>query len=533
MASPVEREDRVLVLTPSGRDATLAAGALAHAAIPHVICLGVAELCEGIDEGAGAAVIASEALGHSAIARVRASLDAQPAWSDLPLIVLTPPGGSTERSRRMFELLVRLGNVTTLERPMHAVGLIVTLRAALRARRRQYEIRDLLAQLEDAVQQRERFLAILGHELRNPLSAIRNAVQLAQLRADRTPDLGRSLAMIHRQSRVLDRLVDDLLDVARVTSGKIVLQREVVDVSAVARQAVEQQEPAFRQRGVRLACEPAQQQLPVSADPERLEQVLTNLLTNACKYTPAGGSVIVRVAREGGRARVTVQDDGIGIPRELLPTIFDLFAQADASLDRAQGGLGIGLTLARSIAEMHGGSLQAASDGPGRGSVFILRLPLAAGGVRDAEAAPVAPGERARRAILLIEDNTDSRESLSELLELVGHEVRAAADGPEGLRLAAERRPDVAIVDVGLPGLSGYEVARRLRASLGDSVRLIALTGYGQPEDRRRALDAGFDAHVTKPVDIDELDRTIACASRSGALGVEQSGVGMGSAPDE
>lgn len=532
MASPVAPEERVLVLTPSGRDATLAAGTLAHAGIPHVICLGVAELCAGIEEGAAAAVIASEALGSDAIARVRASLDAQPAWSELPLIVLTPPGGSTERSRRMFELLMRLGNVTTLERPMHAVGLIVTLRAALRARRRQYEIRDLVAQLEDAVRQRERFLAILGHELRNPLSAIRNAVQLAQMRSDRAPELARPFAMIQRQSRVLDRLVDDLLDVARVTSGKIVLRRAIVDVSAVARQAVEQQEPAFRDRGIRLAYEPAPEPLPVDADPERLEQVLTNLLTNACKYTPTGGTVAVRVGREGGRARVAVADDGVGIPRELLPAIFDLFAQADGSLDRAQGGLGIGLTLARSIAELHGGSLHAASDGPGTGSVFTLRLPVAAAAAPEPPPAAPAPGETARRAVLLVEDNADSRESLGELLELFGHDVRTAADGPEGIRLATERPPDVAIVDVGLPGLSGYDVARRLRADLGSSIRLVALTGYGQPEDRRRAFDAGFDAHVTKPVDIDELDRTIGGAPGSGALGIERAGIGVRSEAD-
>lgn len=508
MARPNASEDRVLVLTPSGRDATLAAGTLAHAGIPHVVCFGPAELCQAIGEGAGAALIASEALDHGVIELLRDTLGDQPAWSDLPLIVLTPASGSAEGSRRMFEILMKLGNVTTIERPMHAVGLIATLRAALRARHRQYEARDLLERLEDAVRQRERFLAILGHELRNPLTAIRNAVQLARVRGGDDADMARPLGIIHRQSRVLDRLVDDLLDVARVTSDKIVLQREIVEVGAVARQALEEQEPVFLARGVDITFAAAAEPLRVSADPARLGQILTNLLTNACKYTPSGGHVVVRVGRDGDRARVAVEDDGVGIPHELLPNIFEMFAQGDGSLERTQGGLGIGLTLARSLAQLHGGTLEAASPGPGRGSVFTLRLPLvpAAAPVEERVAKSLPP---ARRSVVLVEDNTDTRDSLRELLELFGHDVRAAADGPEGLRLAADAMPDVAIVDVGLPGLSGYELAARLRAQVGDRIRLIALTGYGQPEDRRRAIESGFDAHMTKPVDIDDLHRLI------------------------
>lgn len=508
MAPPTASEDRVLVLTPSGRDATLAAGTLAHAEIPHVVCLGPAELCRGIEEGAGAALIASEALDHGVIELLRDTLAGQPAWSDLPLIVLTPSSGSAEGSRRMFEILMKLGNVTTIERPMHAVGLIATLRAALRARHRQYEARDLLERLEDAVRQRERFLAILGHELRNPLTAIRNAVQLARLRSGDDGEMARPLGIIHRQSRVLDRLVDDLLDVARVTSGKIVLQREIVEVGAVARQALEEQEPVFRSRGVDITFAAAAEPLRVDADPARLGQILTNLLTNACKYTLAGGHVVVRVGRDGAHARVMVEDDGVGIPAELLPDIFEMFAQGDGSLERTQGGLGIGLTLGRSLAQLHGGTLEAASPGPGRGSVFTLRLPLVPAAAPVAERSAESPPP-ARRSVVLVEDNTDTRDSLRELLELFGHDVRAAADGPEGLRLAADAMPDVAIVDVGLPGLSGYELAARLRAQVGDRIRLIALTGYGQPEDRRRAIESGFDAHMTKPVDIDDLHRLI------------------------
>ena len=510
MASLNRPDDRVLVLAPSGRDAALASEALAHGTIEHEICRDLDELCRAIAEGAGAALIASEALAGDRIERLRRVLTTQAPWSDLPLIVLTPASESPERNRRTLEVLSRLGNVTTLERPVHALGMIAALRAALRARRRQYATRDLLRQLEDALEQRERFLAVLGHELRNPLGAIRNSVEIAQRSFPPEPKFRRPMGMIERQSDLLHRLVDDLLDVSRVTSGKIVLQREVVDMNAVAREAAEQLEGRFDAQGVALTVYPFPEPVSVSGDPARLGQIIANLLANAAKYTPQGGSVSLRVQRDASNAVVRVDDTGIGIAPELLSHIFDLFAQADESLERSRGGLGIGLTLAKTLAELHGGTLEAASEGHGRGSTFTLRLPGAPASAQSVvpQPAPAPAADRAFR-VLVVEDNEDNRESLRELLELSGHDVHVASDGPEGLARAIEVRPDIAMVDVGLPHWSGYELARRIRVAVGRDIYLIALTGYGLPEDRRRALEAGFDAHVTKPFDIAELERLI------------------------
>jgi len=509
-------EERLLVLTPSGRDATLATGALAVAGLISHVCATAAELCEAIEAGAGAAIVASEALGPGTIDDIRAVLDRQPAWSDFPLIVLTPHAESAESNRRRLAVLARLGNVTTLERPVHALGMTGAAHAALRARRRQYEARDLLAQLEETIRQREHFLAMLGHELRNPVNAIRNAVQLANLAPHDASSRERGIAIVERQSRLLIRLVDDLLEVSRITSGKIALQREHVDLDAIARQVVETHAPTFAAAQLELRFEQTGPRVTVDADRARLEQILTNLLMNAAKYTPAGGRVVLRVARTDGSAVVEVMDNGVGISPADLPRIFELFAQADESLERSRGGLGIGLTLARSLANLHGGSLDARSDGPGRGSVFTLRLPAVE---RHATTAAVAadPEPTPMRTILLVEDNRDNRESLRELLELQGHVVHVAADGVEGLRRAIELRPEVALLDIGLPSLSGYDLAGRIRAALGDSIALVALTGYGQPEHRRRALASGFDAHITKPIDIADLQRLLARV-RGGAV---------------
>ena len=503
-------DERVVVLTPSADDATVVTSALTAGAVPHVLCADLDALCAALIEGAGATVIASEALTGEAFDRVHDVLEVQPSWSDLPLIVITPPAATLERDRRTFEVLSRLGNMTTIERPLHALGVIAAARAALRARSRQYETRDLLRQLEETIRQRERFLAILGHELRNPLGAIRNAVQLAGRHPARDGVLGRALELIQRQSRILDRLVDDLLDVSRVTSGKIVLQREKVDLGAIAQQALEQVEPLLLAQRIDSEVQPSAEPLVVDADPARIEQILTNLLANAAKYTPENGRVTLRLRREDATAVVSVTDTGYGIAKELLPRIFDLFAQGDVSLDRARGGLGIGLTLSRSLAELHGGSLRATSDGPGLGSTFTLRLPLVPPLIVAPPTRSEAPVARKGRTVLVVEDSPDNRESLRELLEWFGHRVYVAADGVEGLEVAVEVRPEVAIIDVGLPRVNGYEVARNIRAELGDAIRLVALTGYGLPEDRERSREAGFDAHVTKPVDIDDLERLIA-----------------------
>jgi CheY-like chemotaxis protein len=318
--------------------------------------------------------------------------------------------------------------------------------------------------------------------------------------------------VINRQVQHLARLVDDLLDVSRVTSGKVLLVREPTSLAELAAGTIANWRASgrFARHQVSLETTPVW----VDADPTRLDQMVGNLLANALKYTPAGGAVAVRVRPEADSALLEVEDTGAGIPPELLGKVFDLFVQGESTLDRSQGGLGIGLTLTRALVQMHGGTIEARSAGPGRGAIFTMRLPRIPEPARRAVSAATPSGVQAPRRILIIEDNGDAREMLRAQLERAGHEVHAAADGPAGVEAAAAARPDVVLIDVGLPGFDGFEVARRIRAAAwGQSMRLVALTGYGQADDRRQALAAGCDLHVTKPVMPERLAEILAGAS--------------------
>ena len=361
---------------------------------------------------------------------------------------------------------------------------------------------------ETLARAKDEFLAMLGHELRNPLGTITNALAVLNRRAG-DEDLRRFTAIIGRQATHLTRLVDDLLDVARVTSGKIELRREPVELRALARRCVDALAQAGRTGEHRVTVEG--EALHVEGDPARLEQVVSNLLDNALKYTPRGGAVTVRTTVAGAHAVLSVRDTGEGIRSDLLHRIFDLFVQEPQALDRSRGGLGLGLTLVKRLVELHGGAVAVASEGAGRGSEFTIRIPLveapAAADARDA----VPAGGGLRRRVVIVEDNADARESLQLLLQLLGHDVETAEDGLIGLQKLTTLRPDVALIDLGLPGIDGYDLARRLRAlPEARAMRLIAVSGYGQAEDRRRALDAGFDLHMTKPVDPDRLQRLLA-----------------------
>ena len=348
---------------------------------------------------------------------------------------------------------------------------------------------------------KDEFLAMLGHELRNPLSAIVNATSVMGHAGMPAQAVERAREIITRQSGNLARIVDDLLDVGRVHSGKILLERRVLRLDTLAETYVATLRATGRadQHRVTLATAPAW----VDADPTRLEQVIANLLDNALKYTPAGGAIDIAVSVDGGEAVLAVTDSGIGIANELMPYVFDLFVQGTRTLDRTQGGLGVGLALVRRLAVMHGGRVSVRSGGAGQGSTFELRLPLVEA-VADTPAPAPAAGSAQR--VLLIEDNDDGREMLAMMLEAQQYQVTTAVDGDDGLHKAAAAPPDIALVDIGLPGIDGYEVARRLRADPATrGVRLIALTGYGQDSDQQRALDAGFDAHLVKPVEIARL----------------------------
>jgi signal transduction histidine kinase/CheY-like chemotaxis protein len=500
-------EERVLVLAPWGRDAALACEILGSAGVVAMAISTFGELCSRLSEGAGAVVLTQEALRPAGLAQLAGVLRGQPPWSDLPVLVFSSrePDGAEAADRRAA--LEGIANLIFLDRPTRRVALLTAVHAALRARRRQYEVRDLVLQLQQAVRDRDQFLAMLGHELRNPLGAILASVQLMEQKEPATSP--RERKVIRRQTQLLSRLVDDLLDVARVTSGKIVLDRQSVDLRELVARCVLNCGAAAQEGGLSLSLS-TNDSVWVTGDPVRLEQIVNNLLTNAVKYTPPGGRIEVRVARDGPDAFVRVADTGVGMDSEILPRVFDLFTQADNALDRAHGGLGIGLTLVRSLVELHGGTVTAESPGRSLGSTFTVRMP-GADVVPEASVEEEGSGPQIEsRRILLVEDNTDVREGLRELLEESGHRVATAADGLEGIQLASSFRPDAAFVDIGLPGMDGYGVARHLRQSLGGDVLLVALSGYGLPEDRRRALEGGFDAHLTKPVTLRAILRVLA-----------------------
>jgi signal transduction histidine kinase len=364
------------------------------------------------------------------------------------------------------------------------------------------------ARLAESDRRRDEFLATLAHELRNPLTPILNGLHLLRLPDGDGWSRERVRQMMERQVWHLARLVDDLLDVARITRGQMPLKRERLDLAAVVRTAAEDGRAAVEQAGLRLTVEVPGAPVRVQADATRVAQIVTNLLDNAAKFTQRGGSVAVRVGVDAERrqAVLAVRDTGVGIAREMLPRLFAAFSQADRSIDRTKGGLGLGLALVRGLAALHGGSAEAHSEGPGRGAEFVVRLPLEGEAPAANEAGGGAATAGGRLRVLVVEDNRDAAESMRMLLELYGHEARVAYTGPEGVTAARQWRPEVILCDIGLPGLDGYGVAREVRRDPTLArTRLIAVTGYGQDEDRRRAAEAGFERHLTKPVEPDAL----------------------------
>ena len=357
---------------------------------------------------------------------------------------------------------------------------------------------------------KDEFLAMLGHELRNPLSAITSASSLIGLPGAAPDTVLRARSIIQRQSQHLSRIVDDLLDLSRAMSGKILLARQATDLSTLVASCLETFRATGRTAGYRIAVDLAPGW--VDGDPTRLEQIVSNLLDNALKYTPSGGAIDIALARAGDEVVLSVRDSGVGIPPELLPQVFDVFVQGAISIDRSQGGLGIGLSLVRRLVELHGGSVAADSPGAGLGSSFTIRLPYASQAEPAERSAPaLAPLEAGKPSVLLIEDNEDGREMMATMLAAFGYPVFQAADGLQGVSQAHACRPDAALVDIGLPGIDGYEVARRLRADAATrAIRLIAVTGYGLPDDQRRVMEAGFDQHLVKPVQIERLLEALA-----------------------
>ena len=371
--------------------------------------------------------------------------------------------------------------------------------------------RDLTARRKvEELQRGERhtneFLAMLAHELRNPLSPIQSALDVAKLKPDDLDTAKWAQDIIARQTRQLSRLVDDLLDVSRVTRSKISLKRELLDLRDSVDGVIQSLRPAIDARRLSVAVALPEEPVIVNVDPTRMAQVLSNILGNAIKYTPAGGNISVRASASDGLASLAIADDGIGMAADLVPRVFDLFVQGDRALDRREGGLGVGLTIAKRLIDLQGGTLTAASDGPGTGSSFTIGLPLAAEST-GAELTAAPQASSTLRRVFIVDDNHDAAEALAALIGALGHDVRVADNGHDALSVATTWRPDVMLLDIGLPDMDGYEVARRMREIRAlDHVQIVACTGYGGDDDLRRMAEAGFDRHLIKPVGIAELD---------------------------
>ncbi|WP_422929267.1 hybrid sensor histidine kinase/response regulator [Singulisphaera sp. PoT] len=547
MADPEGSESRPVRILAQGRDGPLTCDILVAARIECEVVATVEELCFALED-AQVLVVAEERLELPHAEVLRNGLEGQPAWSDLPIIIVGKPGGKRVRAAEL------LGNVTVLARPLSIEALVTAVRSGIRARRRQFQVRDLLGERDDADRRKDEFLAMLAHELRNPLAPIRNSVGLMRRLKAGDSGLDEVRDVLDRQVGHMSRLIEDLLDVARITRGRIELRTEPVELVAAARDAARSVVPTMKGRGQSFLADLPDSPLMIRADPTRIEQVVTNLLANASKYTERGGTIRLSVERRPSEAVVRIRDDGVGIDPRILPRIFDLFAQADRTLDRSQGGLGIGLTIVKRLVELHGGTVEALSEGPGTGTEMLIRLPLdeasasftreasASGGVStsssgessssasgtpstaatagvspspDVIEAPDSPPPPPRSLrVLVVEDNRDAADLMAQILRLDGHELHVAYDGKTALADAPDFHPQVVFSDIGLPGLDGYELARRLRRepALG-GVMLVAVTGYGSADDVQRAYDAGFDHHLVKPINFEVLTALISQAA--------------------
>jgi len=390
-------------------------------------------------------------------------------------------------------------------------------------KRMEEELRQRIRELEDAVRHKDELLGMVAHELRNPLGTIRNAVHVLKQLGPPAPNLQWARDVIGRQADHMAHLVEDLLDASRIAHGKVRIQKEPVELGQIVGQAVETCQPLLSARKQQLTVSLLSRPEPLLADPTRLVQVLTNLLNNAAKYTDEGGQVLLTAAEEEGEVVVRVRDNGIGITAEMLPRVFDLFTQVPGALDRSEGGLGIGLAMVGHLVHLHGGTVQAFSDGPGRGSEFVVRLPLLSATCARRDGTVETghlPAELPPRRILVADDNGDLVEAVAQLLRRRGHDVCVAGDGPAALAAAQAFRPEVVFLDIELPILSGYEVARNLRQQPGlENVLLVATTGHAEEEVRSRAHDAGFDAHLAKPFGVDAVLRFLAHGRPDGCAG--------------
>jgi signal transduction histidine kinase/ActR/RegA family two-component response regulator len=538
---PGGADERVLLLAPTGRDAHMIAKVLGEAGVAAEACSDINDFCRKFSDGAGAAFITEEALDALALKCLVEALAGQPPWSDFPLVVLTSGGNDAPPNLTTLKALADAGNVTLIERPTRVITLVSALHAALRARRRQYEVREhllaqkrteeeralLLAEAEAANRTKDEFLATMSHELRTPMTAILGWAQMLRSNTLNEADFERALEIVERNAQAQNKLIEDLLDISRIITGKLRLDVRPVDLAGVAAAVVEALRPTAEVKAIRLQSLLDPQAGPVSGDADRLQQVIWNLLSNAIKFTPKGGRVQVRLERVNSHVEIVVSDSGKGIGAEFLPYVFERFRQADSTSTRKHGGMGLGLSIVRQLVELHGGTVGVESAGAGQGATFIVQLPLM---VMHRQPSPAADARRHPTAggnglsydcppslkglrVLVVDDEPDTRRLLRTVLEQCGSEVTTAGSAAEAIAAFIQSKPDILISDIGMPEEDGYELIGKLRAAeAGHSVRIpaIALTAYARVEDRIRALNAGFQVHVPKPIEPVELLAVVA-----------------------
>ncbi|MCC6071568.1 response regulator [Massilia sp. GCM10020059] len=493
-------EKRVLIYAPSGQDAALASKILSMAGVDNLIVATANDLAEQLLVGVGAVLTVEEALPTGALRTLGEFVKCQPNWSDLPIVLLTHRGADSPGVRQAIS---SLGNVTLLERPVRTLTLITSLQSVLRARDKQYQVRE-------TDRRKDEFLASLGHELRNPLAPIRTSMGLLKHQFPGQPAVAKVSDVVERQVTHLTRLVDDLLDVARINSGKIALQRANTTFASIIGHVTELCSTAAAAKRVTIDYDLPQEEVVLYADYARVVQIVANILSNAIKFTPAQGRIEVRAFVEDCNLEIHVRDSGIGLEPAAVGRIFEMFEQSRQPTGQIASGLGIGLSLSRQFAEMHGGRVWASSEGLGKGSEFVVALPVLRDGcVEHAHEDNSTIGEADHRPkVLVVDDNRDAADTLQALFEMENCNVATAYDGFEAVSAAQRSRPDMIVMDLGMPSMDGYEAARLIRSQPGSqSILMIALTGWGQSDARQRTFEAGFDHHLIKPVNFDEIKK--------------------------
>jgi signal transduction histidine kinase/FixJ family two-component response regulator len=504
---------RVLIFAPIGRDASLTAELLSRAGIACQVCHAMNDVCIELARGAGAILLTEEALADPRLDDLADALASQPPWSDISILLFAGSDRSQASLRTLHKLEV-LRNVTLLDRPVRTAAVISTVRAALRGRQRQYELRDTLVALqrarldaEHANRLKDEFLATVSHELRTPLNAILGWVaMLRQARFEPTRVAG-ILEIVERNAKAQAQLIADVLDISRMISGRVKLELTPVSLARVILDAVDSVRPGAAARAIDLKLDVDEGPV-ANADPDRLQQVVWNLLSNACKFTPEGGRIDVALRASRTHATITVADTGVGISSDFLPHVFDRFRQAEQGFTRSHGGLGLGLAIVKQLVEMHGGEATARSDGPSKGATFDVRLPLARTIPREHRVRQETPSSELPKvdlsdhSILVVDDDEATRDLMVTLLSQCGAKVRAVGNAPQALQEFDVDIPGLVLADIGMPGEDGLSMIRRIRRrppARGGLVRAVAISAYARPEDRQAALAAGYDDYLAKP----------------------------------